>query len=355
MASTALATQQQQPTYFALLDGDPKCAPGVRNLQRWIETAWREGYDSVGAGQLKHRLAGTRKWIGTGELYVAFTYKGIPSRLVDFTRPRNGTNRDTATALVRWVVDYFSSPPSLVTPASSRPPVNWKDTPLVSVTSHMPVVLQHNGHSRTIVGYELASNGAMNLLMFDPARPIRDSLRRAALASHARLKRKHNVSPTASIPATRSSSSSTTLITKFFHKVPSNKPLSLKRVFNKNAPPDTPIIIDSDDDDSTLTPDGHDAKRARGGEDDEIVYAGSSSSKAKQKATLKKPETYPEEDELDAGHVANYFRVNIAQLSRHGEYQILYFPLTDPLTDGQKEARKVVTSERVVAQESGRH
>lgn len=36
------------------------------------------GYDSIGASQLKHKLVGTMKWIGTGELYTAFTYRGIP-------------------------------------------------------------------------------------------------------------------------------------------------------------------------------------------------------------------------------------------------------------------------------------
>lgn len=33
----------------------------------------------------------------------------------------------------------------------------------------MPLILQHNGHSRIIVGYEVDGRGITNLLMFDPS------------------------------------------------------------------------------------------------------------------------------------------------------------------------------------------
>jgi hypothetical protein len=36
------------------------------------------------------------------------------------------------------------------------------------VTDKMPLILQHNGHSRTIVGYEVSKSGAVTLLAFDP-------------------------------------------------------------------------------------------------------------------------------------------------------------------------------------------
>jgi hypothetical protein len=41
MTCAALMCQQIQTIYFPLLD-DP-FPPGVRNLQRWIEAAWKEG------------------------------------------------------------------------------------------------------------------------------------------------------------------------------------------------------------------------------------------------------------------------------------------------------------------------
>lgn len=34
----------------------------------------------------------------------------------------------------------------------------------------MPLILQHSGHSRTVVGFEKHSNGNINLLIFDPSR-----------------------------------------------------------------------------------------------------------------------------------------------------------------------------------------
>ena len=60
MACAALMNQQMQSIYFALLD-DP-IPPGVRNLQHWIEDAWKEGMPqsnlkvSWDAGLLFHRI-----------------------------------------------------------------------------------------------------------------------------------------------------------------------------------------------------------------------------------------------------------------------------------------------------------
>ncbi len=40
----------------------------------------------------------------------------------------------------------------------------------VTVTDKPPIILQHKGHSRTIVGVEQTKNGIINLLTFDPGR-----------------------------------------------------------------------------------------------------------------------------------------------------------------------------------------
>lgn len=80
MACIALMEQTTQPGYPGLLE--KPIPPGVGNLQRWIENAWDlgasrewqaiailifdgEGYDVEGANQLRQRLLGTHKWIGT--------------------------------------------------------------------------------------------------------------------------------------------------------------------------------------------------------------------------------------------------------------------------------------------------
>ena len=52
--------------------------PGVRRVQGWIEEAWAEGFDSEGSEQLRGKALGTKKWIGTTDLYAMFTSKGVP-------------------------------------------------------------------------------------------------------------------------------------------------------------------------------------------------------------------------------------------------------------------------------------
>lgn len=70
--------QPLQPLYFPLLDAP--ISPSIRNLQVWIEAAWkagkffafvlnlsvdlRAGFDEEGANDLEN-LVGTNKWIGT--------------------------------------------------------------------------------------------------------------------------------------------------------------------------------------------------------------------------------------------------------------------------------------------------
>jgi len=174
MACSSLLAPDGRPDYAQYLKADS--APGVRNLQRWIEDAWSQGFDGEGAAQLKHRLVGTRKWIGAGELYVAFTARGIPVRLVDFPNAR-------PEVVQKWVLDYFNPP-------ESRPRGNAFDTlhganPVV-VTERPPLVLQHAGHSRTIIGVEVNRQGAINLLLFDPSRRPSRELRDAGLDMPAR-------------------------------------------------------------------------------------------------------------------------------------------------------------------------
>lgn len=72
-------------------------APGVHQLQKWIEDGWNKGehpksasvkkrhlrtelsgFDVMGAAQLNGKIVGTRKWIGTSDLYAVFTAKSIP-------------------------------------------------------------------------------------------------------------------------------------------------------------------------------------------------------------------------------------------------------------------------------------
>jgi hypothetical protein len=74
MLCAALMDHPAQAAYFSLLSA--QAPPSVNGLQVLIEEAWKHGFDPEGA--LEGKLVGHKKWIGTAELYVAFTYKGIP-------------------------------------------------------------------------------------------------------------------------------------------------------------------------------------------------------------------------------------------------------------------------------------
>lgn len=68
--------------------------------------------------------------------------------------------------LTDWIVKYFSPPKSDPKPDNAFSSITV--SPIV-VTDKMPIILQHDGHSRTVVGYEMDRHGAVNLLVFDPA------------------------------------------------------------------------------------------------------------------------------------------------------------------------------------------
>ncbi|KAI9504759.1 hypothetical protein GGI25_002887 [Coemansia spiralis] len=157
--------------------------PSIRALQEMLELAWRDGYDRDGAEQLKHRVTGTRKWIGTTEIYCILAHLGVQAHIVDFHCPTapDGTHP----ALFNWVVEYFTDASD-----ENSDPTLIRDVPGNKTTRFVakhPLYLQHHGHSRTIVGVELAAN-ATNLLVFDPDISIRAHSNSALRLSHFRYR-----------------------------------------------------------------------------------------------------------------------------------------------------------------------
>lgn len=66
-------------------------------------------------------------------------------------------------ALTQWIVNYFSD---------STKPATVNDalkgaTPVI-ITDRTPIILQNEGHSRTIIGFQRLKNNNVDLLMFDP-------------------------------------------------------------------------------------------------------------------------------------------------------------------------------------------
>lgn len=169
MALTALvASSPDYQSIFPLADSSGH-SPGVRNLQSWIASGWDSGYDIQGKNQFKGKIVGTKKWIGTSDICAAMLAKRVECHLHDFYNTGNVDKRTaskTLIALLEFTRQYFDN--GLTEPESSGN---------VIVSSRQPLIIQHEGHSRTIVGYEIGANGETNLLLFDPGKTMPKWLR----------------------------------------------------------------------------------------------------------------------------------------------------------------------------------
>ncbi|XP_043116446.1 zinc finger-containing ubiquitin peptidase 1 isoform X2 [Puntigrus tetrazona] len=130
--------------------------PSIPRVQALIEEAWGQGADPQGASQFNHRLQRTRAWIGATEIYAVLTSLSVKARIVDFHKPTGPG--ETHPKLFEWVKQYFSHSAS----RGARLP------PKIIQTTLPPIYLQHQGHSRSIVGMEQKVNGNLCLLLFDP-------------------------------------------------------------------------------------------------------------------------------------------------------------------------------------------
>ena len=93
--------------------------------------------------------------------------------MVDFPKSTGSSSRTTQQALTEWVFDYFQ----VDLPGSGSEKANAFDKLMGSGGSSiriardkMPLYLQHQGHSRTIVGVEVTKSKNLNLILFDPGR-----------------------------------------------------------------------------------------------------------------------------------------------------------------------------------------
>jgi len=190
----------------------------------------------------------------------------------------------------------------------------------VITTGKMPLILQHQGHSRTIIGYEVQKSGAINLLLFDPSRRPKHDLRTAALACMPspllENDRNHSFSPSR-------------LMHKVLHPHDGNGDNSRKRRGSNSLY-------------------SEDVKRVRGGlagnSVDELFVGGEDRERENPKQS---PTVAASEEKLDPVKVINFFRVNPSKLKKNDRYQILYFPLEEPLEEEQRWQYRVITSERV--------
>ncbi|XP_015228420.1 PREDICTED: zinc finger with UFM1-specific peptidase domain protein isoform X1 [Cyprinodon variegatus] len=155
-----LSSLHRIETYSSALQ--EKTVPCIPRVQRMIQEAWKEGLDPQGASHFNHQLERTEAWIGATEIYVLLTSLGLRGRIIDFHQPTG--SRNTHPQLFDWVKKYFC-------PSS----VSNRLSPRLILTSLPPLYLQHQGHSRTVVGLEQRKNGNLCLLLLDPASSASDT------------------------------------------------------------------------------------------------------------------------------------------------------------------------------------
>jgi hypothetical protein len=105
-------------------------------------------------------------------------------QLVDFDLTRNGVQ-----VIIDWVVAYFT--PNTPKHGHSTVQDALRGAQAIVSTERMPLILQHAGHSRTIIGYEIVKgakgkDNTINLLLFDPSKRPPTELREVALGTTSR-------------------------------------------------------------------------------------------------------------------------------------------------------------------------
>lgn len=141
-----------------------KRLPTIFEIQDMVESAWDHGFNSAGR-QETGGIRGTRKYIGTPEAQALLLSLGIPAEAMAFS------SKDKVTAYTRMmnaVAAHFESS------------IDQNDTNKVIITDRPPLFFQQQGHSMTVVGYEVTAEGDANLIVFDPMYQTPPLLKRLA-------------------------------------------------------------------------------------------------------------------------------------------------------------------------------
>ena len=144
--------------------------PDVPSLQAELERLWAHGFDPQGREQMGGSVLGTRKWIGTSEACVLLRGQGVRCNIAAFRAlPEGGAPEggalSAAEAMVERAFRHFGASAD-----GGRDPARDGRGP--AVTSRPPLYLQHDGHSRTVVGvqrrHERGGGRTDFLLVLDP-------------------------------------------------------------------------------------------------------------------------------------------------------------------------------------------
>lgn len=106
----------------------------IRQIQYALHEAWKAGFDIQGGQDFNFQIIDTKKWIGTTEVSTILNYLCIKNIIYDFHNLVNNS------LLVEFLQNYFK-------------------------TKQYALYLQHQGHSRTVVGID-----EKYVYYFDPAK-----------------------------------------------------------------------------------------------------------------------------------------------------------------------------------------
>mmetsp|Transcript_39684 Transcript_39684/g.99340 ORF Transcript_39684/g.99340 Transcript_39684/m.99340 type:complete len:279 (+) Transcript_39684:46-882(+) len=132
--------------------------PTLMDLQKKIENAWFNGFDQIGGMQLDYTLFNTNKWIGATEVVAMLRSCGIKACVADFDFTSRQCDLNT---MVQIIWRYFQ------TRCEKQKNDNFNSFNERSGFV-APLYLQHQGHSRLILGVEKWVNGDVKLLILDP-------------------------------------------------------------------------------------------------------------------------------------------------------------------------------------------
>ena len=74
----------QRPEARNVLFGGSGVVPDILSLQRWLEIAWKKGFDVHGAEHFNYKIYGRKNWIGATECAALLRSFGLQARIVDF-------------------------------------------------------------------------------------------------------------------------------------------------------------------------------------------------------------------------------------------------------------------------------
>lgn len=129
--------------------------PTLKDLQKIIEKAWKKGYDRIGGMQLEYSLYNTAKWIGATEVVTMLRSCKIRACVADFDFTSGLCDLNT---MIKVIWEYFSC-------RCNKKKENSKTNFKAFI---VPLYLQHQGHSRLILGAEKWVSGEIKLLILDP-------------------------------------------------------------------------------------------------------------------------------------------------------------------------------------------